>query len=92
MLLLTLVLLAASTRASQCTFYLNKGCSGGTSVQPLPINYFPAYSSFSCDMKVNACYDTGCGLCNPYDAGGCNDKSTKDDDGKDVNYVCFLRR
>ncbi|CAO1626763.1 unnamed protein product [Parajaminaea phylloscopi] len=81
---------AAPANLGQCTFYAFAGCSGSTSTQNLPLNYFPAYSSFRCTTKTQACYDQGCSKCTTVDAGGCEEKTTNDLDGKVVNYVCFL--
>ncbi|CAO1626759.1 unnamed protein product [Parajaminaea phylloscopi] len=89
---LTLPLMAAcALAAGQCTFYSQKGCSGSTSLQNLPLAFFPAYSSFRCDSNVKACYPRNtCDTCASVSAGSCGDKSTVDKDQKVQNYVCFL--
>ncbi|CAO1626739.1 unnamed protein product [Parajaminaea phylloscopi] len=89
LLTLTLAFFATSTAwAGQCTFYQFNDCTGSISIQNVPISSFPAYSSFKCNIAVQACYG-GCYKCATFDAGGCNYKTTSDPQGNAVNYSCF---
>ncbi|CAO1626747.1 unnamed protein product [Parajaminaea phylloscopi] len=80
---------ALSDNLGQCTFFLYKGCAGGTSIQDLPVN-FPGYSSFRCNTDVKACYPNTCEHCEKVNAGDCANKDTVDADDKVRNFVCFL--